>query len=541
MIVRSNGAVDIAERKAEEASTSAQSASDSAIEASRSESRAQTHALNAERSSTNADLSANDAGESAEAAARSANQAAQIKADVDGMVEDAQAAANSSEISARASNGFASQAQGFARQAESYANGASGYASQASESAQTASAKAQDASGYAQTASTKASESAKSATNAQTYATQADNAKTDSQTAQGLAESARDSAISAKDDAESARDDAVQAKEDAESAVASISGALDEKAPVITDTASGSIASFSDGADNLPLKSLVININPIQDLHGQDSPYPAGGGKNLLPYATIQSPLTKNGITFVRNQDGSIAVNGTSTASFAQTFVEFSLQPGSYYFNCGNSFSMQQNTYAYIRDTDNGITLASITIGNIGIDRAFSIDVQTNVRFYMVFGQTDLVISGTLYPMIRLASITDATYSPYENICPISGWTQVNVNHSDADMTNPTTLTISLGQTVYGGKLDVVSGELTIYRAMVDLATVRWSSYDNTNKRWNTQIQAMKSTTSRSDRLWSDRWRTSKQANVGDEGVIFGYLNYVYFYTSDTNNTPIAS
>ena len=44
-----------------------------------------------------------------------------------------------------------------------------------------------------------------------------------------------------------------------------------------TDIASGSIASFSDGADNLPLKSLVVNINPVQDLHGQESPYPAGG------------------------------------------------------------------------------------------------------------------------------------------------------------------------------------------------------------------------------------------------------------------------
>lgn len=49
-----------------------------------------------------------------------------------------------------------------------------------------------------------------------------------------------------------------------------------------TDTASGSIASFSDGADNLPLKSLVVNINPVQDLHGQESPYPAGAGRTFF-------------------------------------------------------------------------------------------------------------------------------------------------------------------------------------------------------------------------------------------------------------------
>lgn len=213
-----------------------------------------------------------------------------------------------------------------------------------------------------------------------------------------------------------------------EVSLADLNGALIEKAPIITDTASGAIASFSDGADDLPLKSLIVDINPVQDLHGQDAPYPAGGGKNILPYATIESPLTKNGITFVRSQDGSIAVNGTSTASFAQTFVDFALQPGSYYFNCGNSFSIQPNTYAYIRDIDNSRTLAEINANSIGIDKPFSIDVQTNVRFYMVFGAAGLVISGTLYPMVRLASVTDATYAPYENICPISGWTSVGVN-----------------------------------------------------------------------------------------------------------------
>ena len=55
-----------------------------------------------------------------------------------------------------------------------------------------------------------------------------------------------------------------------------------------TDIASGSIASFSDGADNLPLKSLVVNINPVQDLHGQESPYPAGGGKNKFNGTFLQ-------------------------------------------------------------------------------------------------------------------------------------------------------------------------------------------------------------------------------------------------------------
>jgi hypothetical protein len=39
-----------------------------------------------------------------------------------------------------------------------------------------------------------------------------------------------------------------------------------------TDTAVGSVASFSDGADNVPLKSLVVGINPVQSGEGDPSP-----------------------------------------------------------------------------------------------------------------------------------------------------------------------------------------------------------------------------------------------------------------------------
>lgn len=35
---------------------------------------------------------------------------------------------------------------------------------------------------------------------------------------------------------------------------------------------SGSVVSFDDGADNLPLEELIVDIDPVQDLHGYDSP-----------------------------------------------------------------------------------------------------------------------------------------------------------------------------------------------------------------------------------------------------------------------------
>lgn len=59
-----------------------------------------------------------------------------------------------------------------------------------------------------------------------------------------------------------------------------LQNALDNKAPVILSSASGSIASFTDGSAS-PVTALSVSIEPVQDLHGYDAPWPAGGGKNL--------------------------------------------------------------------------------------------------------------------------------------------------------------------------------------------------------------------------------------------------------------------
>ena len=75
------------------------------------------------------------------------------------------------------------------------------------------------------------------------------------------------------------------------------------------------IASFDDGADNVPVKFLSVNVDPVQDLHGQDAPYPAGGGKNKLPYE-LEYVSTSNALTF----DKAIHLTpGSYTLSFGST------------------------------------------------------------------------------------------------------------------------------------------------------------------------------------------------------------------------------
>ena len=80
------------------------------------------------------------------------------------------------------------------------------------------------------------------------------------------------------------------------------------------------------------------------------------------------------------------------------------------------------------------------------------------IRFvtYAEYGTTygdDIAIN---YP----ATVT--TYSPYSNICPISGRTETSVTTRNEDNTETASATISFGTTVYGGQVDFKTGNVTV-------------------------------------------------------------------------------
>ena len=270
-----------ADASAQASAESARASANSAVQASLSES-------NAERAKGNAQASAESASASATASAQSASEAETARQAATSLVAEAQGYADASAQSASASANSASQAQGFAQGASASANSASGYASQADISANTASNKASEASTSAQTASAKASEASQSATNASQSAQTALQAKTDAQTAQGKAEDAQTAAETAQGKAEDAQEAAESAAASVQASAAQIAentadiadlqtDVAQNEADILkafpTDSASGAIASFTDGADNLPLKSLVVDIDPVQDTSsGNPSP-----------------------------------------------------------------------------------------------------------------------------------------------------------------------------------------------------------------------------------------------------------------------------
>ena len=211
------------------------------------------------------------------------------------------------------------------------------------------------------------------------------------------------------------------------------------------------IASFSDG-EEMPMPSLKVAIEPQQDLHGYDVPWVGGAGKNKLQVtATTQ---TVKGITYTVNDDGTIKASGTPQEQANILVGYISLKVGTYIISGVPSAPSFQTFQMYI--IANGNKYANLD----GTQFIVSEDGQFPV-YITVYGALSQPIE--FKPMIRLASVQDATFAPYSNICPISGWDEVDVTVAD-DVENPTVsnvYTIDLDGTRYGGEVDVVNGIFT--------------------------------------------------------------------------------
>ena len=216
-----------------------------------------------------------------------------------------------------------------------------------------------------------------------------------------------------------------------------------------TDIASGAVASFPDGADDLPLKSLVVDINPIQDLsNGDPSP------ENICPISGwTEVDVEQRGVNIWDEE----WENGTFNTTTGQNI------------DSGNAL-------VQIRAK----RLIPVVAGN-------EYYIKTSIGVWMMFFDIDKNViappSGVHGKVNNCIRIGGDTSEPFNKFTPPQGCAYVRFycqgvygttyNH-DISINYPSTdhdyhpytgrsITIDLGQTVYGGKLDVLSGKLTVY------------------------------------------------------------------------------
>lgn len=168
------------------------------------------------------------------------------------------------------------------------------------------------------------------------------------------------------------------------------------------------------------------------------------GQKNKLPPFTS---TTVQGVTITVNAQGVVTLNGTSTGN-GNINIGVSLKAGTYKISgaYGNSDfyksgTMGNNNRMYIYDG------SSSYFDNVSGGREFTLSQDTTCTVYLVFVSGYTFNNSVIYPMIRTTT-DDSEFVPY----------------------NP-----NLPEAIYGGELDVLSGELRVTHGEVDLGTLDYA------------------------------------------------------------------
>lgn len=231
------------------------------------------------------------------------------------------------------------------------------------------------------------------------------------------------------------------------------------------------------------LTKCVVDLEPIQDLHGYDYPWVGGAGKNKLPMTVddIKSRNTQgtwsgnsttiSDVTFTINTDSDGNVTGISTDGTSSTLIQFQITgavipstfEGKVLNGCpsGGSTSTYrllclENGTSKAIDTGSGATISGMSANN-------SIQIRINSGTNM---------SGKVfYPMIRNSS-ESATFAPYSNECSINGHTEVDIKRDGKNLLPMTVASIKALNTA-----GTWNGNTYTYK-MVDL-TILTDNSDN--------------------------------------------------------------
>lgn len=174
---------------------------------------------------------------------------------------------------------------------------------------------------------------------------------------------------------------------------------------ITTQTATGPIATFETNIETA-FVSLKSDINPVQDLHGYSKPWSGGGGKNKL-----------------NNPDKT-----TTQASYVINNVNVPMVAGNYILSF--DFSGTSNSSSLRIDDENGTAIFTTSKAITSGHNEFLINLPSNASFVKLFSNA----VGT-YTKFQLEQGSTATaYEPYSNICPISGFSALNVTRTGKNL-----------------------------------------------------------------------------------------------------------
>lgn len=238
--------------------------------------------------------------------------------------------------------------------------------------------------------------------------------------------------------------------------------------------------------DTLPLKSCIVNIEArqkgsgepspsnIREIVGQNNIELVQRGRNLFENNIIGTGTVSRTTHIGNAETRQIILSTTPGASHIgiNCFFDESINlyqqnpkkrvtpPGNYYITIGNdqaTYQLRSSWYdGDIYSVDNptntngetGNYYIYIKSGNITIP-----DDHDYNSFLIYVPKITETITETISPALYLASETDRSYEPYKG----------------------QTITVQLPNTIYGGQLNLLTGQLIVKYGYVDLGTLQWT------------------------------------------------------------------
>ena len=199
--------------------------------------------------------------------------------------------------------------------------------------------------------------------------------------------------------------------------------AISKLTPLQVKTASGSIASFTDGADMVPVKSCTVSFLPS-----------GGGGTPSSPVAITGVSgvsVTQLGKNLIKPDRYQAAANNLTLGQTDNTSFSTFLKAGTYTISYATT---GENCYIYRREANDG---SNTNMGK-ATSKSFTINEDGNFRFWLYGdGATSANISNV---QLEVGS-TSTTYEAYKT---------------------PVVVTDTFGQTIYGGSRDLVTDKASV-------------------------------------------------------------------------------
>lgn len=189
---------------------------------------------------------------------------------------------------------------------------------------------------------------------------------------------------------------------------------LQKTATSSTYTKTGDIVSFTtpNSAGNAQINKNIVHIEPYQNLHGYEYPWPAGGGKNL-----IDDSIKYQASTSVLD----IGTNNTYTIP---------LKAGTYTLTI--QFLNGVHYGAYYREQNASANTTIWTTDAVDTSKTFTISTDGLYRVWVYHANG--VDAANIGQVQLEAGSSSTSYAPYSNVCPISGWTGVRVTRAGKNL-----------------------------------------------------------------------------------------------------------